>query len=264
MTSIYEHLTIKTENKVRYVTLNRPDVHNAFNARLIAELRGTFEAIASETEDGAVRAVVLAGEGKSFCAGADVKWMRQSLDYSAEENRADARQMAEMFDMINQCPVPVIARIHGAALGGGVGLASVCDIVIATSGTAWAFSEVKLGIAPAVISPYVLAKIGRSHARVLFLTGERFTTERALHIGLAHYSVDPEELDAEVNRVLKEIMNSSPRGIKRAKELIAQVPSLSPTEATTLTVEAISALRTSPEGQDGLRAFLERRKPGWV
>ncbi|HKP53486.1 MAG TPA: enoyl-CoA hydratase-related protein [Chloroflexia bacterium] len=260
----YDLLTKIHEGRVCRITLNRPEVHNAFNAQLIAELRSAFEDIAAQVQAGDVRAVVLAGAGKSFSAGADVNWMRESLAYSEEENRADARRMAEMLDSINSCPVPVIGRIHGAALGGGAGLAAVCDVVIAANGTSWAFSEVKLGIAPAVISPYVLAKIGRGHARALFLTGERFTTERAVQIGLAHFMVEPEELDVEVERVVKEILNSSPRAIMRAKELIAQVPALSPSDAMTVTVNTISALRTSSEGQEGLRAFLERRKPGWV
>lgn len=260
----YDLLTKIHEGRVCRVTLNRPEVHNAFNAQLIAELRSAFEEIAGQVLAGDVRAVILAGAGKSFSAGADVNWMRESLAYSEEENRADARRMAEMLDLINSCPVPVIGRIHGAALGGGAGLAAVCDVVVAARGTSWAFSEVKLGIAPAVISPYVLAKIGRGHARALFLTGERFTTERAVQIGLAHFMVEPEELDAEVERVVKEILSSSPRAIMRAKELIAEVPALSPSDAMSATVNAISALRTSPEGQEGLRAFLERRKPGWV
>lgn len=264
MTTSFEHLTIETVGKVLRVTLNRPDVHNAFNARLIEELRVAFDEVSSLASDGVVRIVVLAGAGKSFCAGADVNWMRESLHYTREQNLDDARRMADMFNTINSCPVPVMARIHGAALGGGVGLAAVCDIVVATADTTWAFSEVKLGIAPAVISPFVLAKIGRSHARALFLTGERFKTERALYIGLAHYSVEPDSLDSEVERVVKEVLNSSPIGIKRAKELIAQVPYLSPGEATSTTVEAIASLRTGPEGQEGLRAFLERRKPGWA
>lgn len=260
----YQHLLEEATEKVSRVTLNRPEVHNAFNAQLIAELRSVFEDVTARALAGEVRAVVLSGAGKSFCTGADINWMRESLAYSEEENRADARLMAEMFDTIDRCPMPVIGRIHGAALGGGVGLASVCDIVIAATGTSWAFSEVKLGIAPAVISPYVLAKIGRSHARALFLTGERFSSQRAVQIGLAHVIVEPDALDAEVERVLKEIMNSSPKAIQKAKELISVVPRLERVEAMRTTVDAIASLRTSAEGQEGLRAFLERRKPGWA
>lgn len=245
------------------MTLNRPEVRNAFNAELIEELRLAFEDIGSRGP-GEIRAVVLGGAGQMFCAGADVNWMRESLQYSEEENRADATRMAKMFDTINRCPVPVIGRIHGAALGGGAGLAAVCDVVIASEGTLFAFSEAKLGIAPAVISPYVLAKIGQSHARALFLTAERFGVERALQIGLAHVVASPEQLDDEVERVLKEIMSSSPRAVARAKELISQVPKLSPEEAMQTTTRTIAALRVSEEGQEGLRAFLEKRKPGWA
>jgi methylglutaconyl-CoA hydratase len=262
-TEHYQHLKVEIENKVCRVTLSRPDVHNAFNSLLIEELRQAFEDAARRGPD-ELRAVVLAGEGKSFCAGADVNWMRESLELGEEENVADALRMASMFDTINKCPVPVIGRIHGAALGGGMGLAAVCDIVIMAQGTVCAFSEAKLGIAPAVISPYVLAKIGQSQARALFLTAERFRAERALQIGLAHYVVPAEELDVEVERVLKEVMSSSPSAIARAKQLIMAVPRLSPDEAMKRTAEAIAALRVSREGQEGLRAFLERRTPDWA
>lgn len=248
------------------VTLARPDVHNAFNAAMIGELRGAFEAVAQATQEDrlGLRVVVLSGEGKSFCAGADVNWMRESLSFTVEENRADAARMAAMFRSINECPVPVISRVHGAALGGGSGLLAVSDIVIAAEGTQFAFSEVKLGIAPAVISPFVLAKIGRGHARSLFLTGERFGVERALRIGLAHVSAPGDELDAEVEKAVGQVLSSAPWGIARAKELIARVPELPREEATELTVKTIAELRAGPEGQEGLGAFLERRKPGWA
>ena len=262
-TENYRLLKFKIENKVCRVTLSRPDVHNAFNSLLIEELRQAFEEAAHRGPD-EVRAVVLAGEGKSFCAGADVNWMRESLELGEEENVADALRMARMFDTINKCPLPVIGRIHGAALGGGMGLAAVCDIAIMAEGTVCAFSEAKLGIAPAVISPYVLAKIGQSHARALFLTAERFRAERALQIGLAHFVVPAEELDNEVERVVKEVMSSSPSAIARAKQLIMAVPRLSPDDAMRHTAETIAALRVSREGQEGLRAFLERRAPDWA
>jgi methylglutaconyl-CoA hydratase len=258
-----QSLIFEIEDRIARVRLNRPEVHNAFNPALIGELHATFEYIAS-LQRGDVRAVVLSGEGKSFCAGADVNWMRESLQYSREENVADSLRMAHMFDQINRCPVPVIGRIHGAALGGGVGLAAVCDIVVAAEGTTWGLSEVKLGIAPAVISPYVLAKIGRSHARSLFLTGERFSTEGALRIGLAHYMVPVDQLDAEIERLVGEIGSAGPTGVERAKWLISVVPDLEPGEATQLTAETIAALRTGPEGQEGLKAFLEKRKPEWA
>jgi methylglutaconyl-CoA hydratase len=273
--SEYQHVTLAVEGKVARVTLNRPEVHNAFNAELGEEMRLVFEGLGSQAQDqgqgqgqgqGApgVRAVVIAGEGRSFCAGADVNWMRASLDFSQAENVADALVMARMFDTINRCPLPVIGRVHGAALGGGVGLAAVCDVVVAAEGTVFGLSEVKLGIAPAVISPYVIAKIGRSQARALFLTGERFDANRALRIGLVHYVVPGEQLDSEIERICGEVLSASPQGIARAKWLIATVPELAHDEAMQLTAETIAALRTSPEGQEGLRAFLERRKPGWA
>lgn len=256
-------LNVEISEKVARVTLNRPEVRNAFNSQLIEQIKSTFHDIA-EGSLGEVRAVVLAGAGKVFCAGADVKWMRASLEYSHEQNLTDAMRMANMFDHINRCPVPVIGRIHGSALGGGVGLAAVCDIVVAADNTTWAFSEGKLGIAPAVISPYVVAKIGRTHARALFFTAERFNSQRALQIGLAHLVVPEEKLDSEVERLLKEIKGSSAKAIARAKELIALVPDLAPNDAMGLTAQTIAALRVSPDGQEGLRAFLEKRTPGWA
>ena len=257
-----KHLEFDLRDSIAHVTLNRPEVHNAFNPELIEELRVTFKRITLEWPK--VRAVVLAGSGKSFCAGADVNWMRESLDYTEEQNVADALRMARMFDTINRCPAAVIARIHGAALGGGVGLAAVCDVVVAGEATVWGLSEVKLGIAPAVISPYVIAKIGRSQARALFLMGQRFDSERARRIGLAHIVAAEEELDAEVEKIIGEMLTSAPQGAARAKELIALVPDLSPDEATQLTAETIASLRVSAEGQEGLRAFLEKRKPEWA
>jgi methylglutaconyl-CoA hydratase len=238
-------------------------VHNAFNRELIEELRLAFENVEAAPV-GEIRAIVLAGEGKSFCAGADVNWMRDSLNFTEDENVEDALGMARMFETIDRCPVPVIGRVHGAALGGGVGLLAVCDIVVAAEGTQFAFSEAKLGIAPAVISPYVLRKIGQSHARALFLTAERFGTERALQIGLIHVAKPLDELDGEVDRLTTEILGSAPHAITRAKKLIATVPTLEASQATQFTAETISALRVSPEGQEGLRAFLERRKAGWA
>src|SRR5690349_24744995 len=180
---MFNHLLVHRDGPVEYVTLNRPDVRNAFNETLIAELTSWA---ASVRDDAALRAVVLSGAGKSFCAGADISWMAKTVEFSEDENMRDAAAASHMFGALNTLPVPVIGRVHGAALGGGVGLAAVCDIVIAAEGAVWGLSEVRLGIAPAVISPYVLAKIGRSHARALFLTGERFDSERALRIGLAH------------------------------------------------------------------------------
>lgn len=259
----FTNLLFTIEDRVCKITLNRPELHNAMNRALLDELRSAFNTI-EQMERGQVRAVVLAGAGKSFSAGADINWMRASLDFSEEENVADALALARTFDSVDKCPVPVIARIQGAALGGGVGLAAVADIVVAAENAKFAFSEAKLGIAPAVISPYVLAKIGKSHARALFFTAERFGAARALEIGLVHVVVQPDALDAEVDRLVAELKSSAPGAIARAKMLIATVPTLAADDAMQFTAETIAALRVSPEGQEGLKAFLDKRKASWA
>lgn len=239
------------------VTLARPAVRNAFNADVIAELHAAFTRIAAADD---VRAVVLAGEGNVFCGGADVNWMRASLDLSFEANAIDAERMSDMFRAIDNCPRPVVARIQGAALGGGAGLAAACDVAIAAEDAVFGFTEVKLGIIPAVISPFVLSKIGASHARALFLTGERFDAARALHIGLVHETVSSEDLDAAIERTLGEILTAGPYAASAAKLLIRRVLDATYEESRAITTRAIADLRISPEGQEGLRAFLERRK----
>ena len=243
------------------VTLARPDVRNAFNAGVIAELHAVFTRINAADD---VRAIVLSGEGTVFCGGADVKWMRESLDLSVEANTIDAERMSDMFRAIDNCAHPVIGRIHGAALGGGAGLAAVCDIAIAGDEAIFGFTEVKLGIIPAVISPFVLAKIGPSHARALFLTGERFGAERALQIGLVHRVVPGAELDAAVDAALAEIRTAGPRAVSAAKLLVRRVGDATYHETRALTSEAIANQRVTPEGQEGLRAFLERRKASFA
>jgi methylglutaconyl-CoA hydratase len=243
------------------VELNRPDVRNAFNAELIAALRETFAVL---NVDGGVRAVVLRGAGKTFCGGADVHWMRDSLNLPAAENVRDAERMSEMFSAIDMCSKPVIGRIHGAALGGGAGLAAVCDIVVAASDAVFGFTETKLGIIPAVISPFVLAKIGRSAARALFLTGERFDAAHAQRIGLVHHVVTAGELDARIEAVEIELATAGPGAIAATKSLIATVAQTPVAQTKALTARAIAAQRTTPEGQEGLRAFLERRPAGWT
>jgi len=254
-------LAVTVAGAVAHVRLLRPDVRNAFNAELIAHLRTTFERLSA---DEAVRAVVLSGEGKSFCGGADISWMRDSLELSQEENFADAQRMSDMFRAIDRCAKPVIARVHGAALGGGAGLAAVCDIVVAADDTIFGFTETKLGILPAVISPFVLAKIGASHARALFLTGERFDAARAMRIGLVHEVVPSAQLDAAVERVVAEILSASPSAIAVAKRTIATVADADYDATRDITSSAIAAQRPSDEGQEGLRAFLERRKARWA
>ncbi len=243
------------------VRLNRPQVRNAFNAALIAEISRAFDEL---SHDPAVRAIVLSGEGPVFCGGADINWMRASLDLTRDENVADARVMSQMFRAIDRCPKPVIGRVHGAALGGGAGLAAVCDVVIAGAETVFGFTEVKLGIIPAVISPFVLAKIGASNARALFLTGERFDAKRAHHIGLVHEVVVADTLDVCIERVVEEILTAGPQAIAAAKAMIARVRECGYDESQDVTANAIAAQRTTAEGQEGLRAFLERRKAAWI
>lgn len=249
------------EGPVAHVRLSRPDVRNAFNAELITALTSAFQELGT---DESVRAIVLSGEGKVFCGGADISWMRSSLDLSFDENVADAQRMSDMFRAIDRCPKPVLAKIHGAALGGGAGLAAVCDIVVASSDAIFGFTEVKLGIIPAVISPFVLAKIGVSHARSLFLTGERFDAKRAQHIGLVHEVVIADTLDVCLERILNEILSAGPGAVAAAKALVPRVVEATYDQSRDVTAEAIARQRTSDEGQEGLRAFLERRKANWI
>jgi methylglutaconyl-CoA hydratase len=248
---------------VARVTLNRPELHNAFNAELIGELRATFKRFGDEPAN-ALRVVVLDGAGPSFCAGADVNWMRASLGLSREDNEQDAMVLAEMLDAIDRCPVPVITRVHGACLGGGMGLCAVSDIVIAESGARFGFTETRLGILPAVISPFVIAKIGESHARALFPGGRRFDATRALRIGLVHEVLEGSEaLDAAVEAAVKDIMAAGPTAARAAKAIVREVRGL-PHESTRWhTARRIATQRTSSEGQEGLKAFLEKREPAW-
>ena len=254
------HLEITTDGPVIRVTLDRPDVRNAFNEALIAELTAWAESV---TSGGPARVVVLAGAGRTFCAGADLTWMSKAVAYTHDENVRDARAAARMFEALDRLPLPLIGRIHGAALGGGAGLAAVCDIVVAAGDAVFGFTEAKLGILPAVISPYAIAKIGRSAARELFLTGARFTAQRAREIGLVHAVAPEAELDAVVDGYLRELLTSGPTAVAAAKQLIASVAGRPVADVTDLTAQTIARQRVSPEGQDGMRAFLEKRKPSW-
>ncbi|MGO8948622.1 MAG: enoyl-CoA hydratase-related protein [Ktedonobacterales bacterium] len=257
----YLHLRVERHGIAAYVTLSRPEVHNAFNARLMMELQTAFEALSNEDD---VRAVVLAGDGPSFCAGADLNWMRSSLEFDHEENVADALRMADVFRAIDSCRHPVVGRLHGAALAGGSGLAAVCDIAIAADGTRFGFTEARLGISPAVISPFVLRKIGQSQARALFVTAEGFDAARALAIGLIHQVVAIGELDEAVQATLRHIGRNGPAGVRAAKLMARTVPSLGEVEARSTTAATIAGLRVSSEGQEGIRAFLEKRRATWV
>ena len=257
----YSYLTVRREGPVEHVTLNRPDVRNAFNEEVIAELSAWAEAA---REDAGLRVVVFAGAGKVFSAGADAAWMARMAAYSHEDNVRDAQAAAAMFRAINALPCGVIGRIHGAALGGGSGLAAVCDIVVSTDTAIFGFTETKLGILPAMISPFVLPKIGVSAARELFLTGMRFDARRAKEIGLVHAVVPAALLDETVKHYVNELLSAAPTAVAAAKGLIPQVWGRRPEEVADLTAGAIAAQRVSPEGQDGLRAFLEKRKPTWT
>jgi methylglutaconyl-CoA hydratase len=249
------------EGPVLRLTLNRPDVRNAFDEELIGALNA---AATHAAEDKTLRAVVLAGAGKTFCAGADIGRMSKAIAYTQRENLRDAEDVARMLERVDTLPLPVIARVHGAALGGGVGLAAVCDIVIAAEDTVFALSEVKLGILPAVVAPYVLRKIGVSAARELFLTGARFTAERAREIGLVHEVVAAGELDAAVGRRLSEVLGAGPKAVGLAKALIREIAGANPRDVIGLTTNTLASQRVSDEGQEGLRAFLEKRKPDWI
>jgi methylglutaconyl-CoA hydratase len=254
-------LLIQQDGPVTRVTLNRPEVRNAFNEELIAALTVWAESVEA---GGPARVAVLSGAGTVFCAGADLTWMSKMVAYTHDENVRDARAMARMFEALDRLPIPLIGRIHGAALGGGAGLAAVCDIVVAAEDTAFAFTEVKLGILPAVISPFVLAKVGRSAARELFLTGARFSAARAREIGLVHAVGDQQEIDRVVAKYVNDLLTSAPGAAAAAKQLIAEVATRTPTGAAEYTIDAIAQRRVSPEGQEGMKAFLAKRPPSWI
>jgi enoyl-CoA hydratase/carnithine racemase len=246
-------LRVERDGRLLRVTLARPERRNALDAELIAELTAAFADV------GDARCVILAGEGDSFCAGADVEWMRAAAGLSYEENVADSTRLRRMYEAIDHCAAPVVAPVQRYCLGGGVGLACCADAVVAADDAVFAFSEVKLGITPAVISPFALARIGPGAARRYFVTGERFDAGVALRIGLVNEVVARDELDAGVDRIVTELLSAGPEAARHAKRLVLDAP-LDGLE----TARRIAERRTSEEGQDGLRAFLERRPPGWV
>lgn len=245
---------------VTTVTLNRPEVRNAFNEEMIAELT----AWARSVVPGDTRVAILQGSGKAFSAGADVNWMSKMVGYSRDENLEDATRAAEMFNALDRIPVPLIGRIHGAALGGGAGLAAVCDVVVTDTDAVFGFTEVVLGILPAMISPYVVRKIGINAARELCLSGARFDAARAKAIGLANDVVPVSDLDATVERHVQLFLRAAPSAVARAKALLRQVHGRLPEDVISLTTAAIADQRVSPEGQEGLRAFLEKRPAAWL
>lgn len=244
-----------------HVRLDRPEVRNAFNGELIAALYAAFSRV--RADDG-VRALMLSGEGPVFCAGADLAWMRGLSGWTREQHEADAKQLFDMLYALDTCAVPTVARVHGAALGGGMGLIAACDVVVAGEGTWFGFTEAKLGLLPAVISPFCVAKIGEGHARALFSTAARFDTARAVQIGLVHRVAPPVELDAEVERVIDELTSSAPAAATEARALVRAV-SGKPHEAVRDIVAGINAeRRMSDDGREGMSAFLEKRKPHWT
>jgi methylglutaconyl-CoA hydratase len=258
--SNYEHLSVGRGNEVVTVSLARPDARNALNAGLIGELTRCMEELAG---DDGVRVVVLTGEGDFFCAGADVGYMRDTANFSYEENMKDARELAAMFRAVEECPKPVVARVRGAAIGGGVGLVAASDVAVAEDGTIFAFSEVRLGISPATIAPFVLRKIGPSHTRALFLTGERFDVQRAQAIGLVHEVASEGDLDAAVREKVEGLLAGGPGALAATKALLRELPDAAPGKATEIMARRIAELRTGEEGQEGLGAFLEKREPTW-
>lgn len=258
-----EFVRQSVESRIASVIIDRPDLHNAFNEVVIAELTSAMREL-GERDD--VRVVILRSEGKSFCAGADIHWMKRMVDYSIDENIADATEMAQMLRAIRECPKPVIARVHGACIGGGVGLAAACDVAVAVKDAIFCLSEVKLGILPAVISPYVLEKIGPGHMRRYAVTAERFDGAEAKRIGLVSECVaDAAALDAWIAKVAKITMGNGPEALAACKRVLQEVNAAPGwDEKQKLTVKYIAERRVSAEGQDGLKAFLEKRKPGWA
>src|SRR5690349_6951318 len=247
---------------VAEVWLNRPDVRNAFNDSVIAELTAAFRGFAEDKE---LRAVILAGVGKAFCAGADLNWMRAMADYSWEQNRADAEGLAEMLWTIYSCPVPVVGRIHGDCYAGGVGLAAVCDILVAAENTHFCLSEAKLGLLPATIAPYVVKALGEQAARRYFVSAERFDAVTAKRLGFVHEVAAPEALDAKLDEILAAIVANGPAAVKACKLLVKHVAARAITpELRADTAQRIADIRASDEGREGVQSFLSKRKPSWL
>jgi len=250
---------------VALVWLDRPDVRNALNGTVIRDLAAAFAAIAADAESGSVRAVVVGGHGKAFCAGADLGWMRQMAGYDWEQNRADAQALADMLWAVYRCPVPVVARIHGDCYAGGVGLAAVCDVLVAAEGVTFCLSEARLGLLPGTISPYVVRAMGEQAARRWFVTAERFDAAAAKGCGFVHEVVTADALDAKVDEIVAAIVANGPLATMACKKLVNDVAGREITaELRSETARRIADIRASAEGQEGIRSFLEKRKPRWV
>ncbi|MGD9379977.1 MAG: enoyl-CoA hydratase/isomerase family protein [candidate division WOR-3 bacterium] len=256
----YQTILYDCEDGIASVAFNRPDVHNAFNDVMIHELTDVFSKIEKRAD---IRVVVVSGKGKSFCAGADLNWMKRVKDYSYDDNLKESLELSDMLYAIYSCPKPTIARVNGAAIGGGTGLVAVCDIAVAARTAKFSFSEVKIGLIPACISPYVVKKCGEGKCREFFLTGERMTAERALGAGLINKVTELEELDNEVGQYASQLLSSGPDAISRCKDLLRNVPMMNYGEVKRYTAEVIAQIRGSVEGQEGMNAFLQKRKPRW-
>ncbi len=257
----YTTITYEKDGSIGRVTFNRPEIHNAFNATVITEMSQVFAEI---EKDDSLRVVVLTGKGKSFCAGADLNWMRGVIQQSFDENLAESNALADLFYQIYTCRRPIVGKINGAAIGGGTGFVALCDIAIAARSAKFSFSEVKIGVVPACIGPYVVKKMGEGKARELFITGERMDGDRAYEVGLVNRVVDADQLDAEVDRLVKSVLSSGPEAVAMAKKLVSEVPGMTPEQFKPFTAEMIAGLRVSDEGQEGMDAFLNKRKPSWV
>jgi methylglutaconyl-CoA hydratase len=256
----YNTIEIQRQNDITTITLNRPEVHNSMNEKLMKELISCFKKYNNDKD---TRVIILTGKGKSFSAGADLNWMKSMANYSKEENIKDSGLLSDLFEIIYKSPKPIIGRINGHAFGGGIGLIAVCDITIAPPDIKFAFSEVKLGIIPSVISTYIVKRIGTSNMRRLFITGERFNSQYAKQIGLIDYIVPEEEIDNEIQKNIKKIKTSGPKAINEIKKLVEKYQKLDIEKYKEHTVKKISELRISEEGQEGIKSFLEKRKSKW-
>jgi len=257
----YQTIVYKKENRVAKIILNRPQVHNAFNSTMISEMLDVFKEIEN---DSMIRVIVLTGEGKSFCAGADLNWMKEIIHYSFDQNVKESLEIAELLYTLYSVSKPTIAQVNGTAIGGGVGFLSACDIVLAASTAKFGLSEVKIGLIPAAISPYVVRRMGESKAREYFLTGERITAERAEKLGLVNHVYPPKKVEEETKKTVDRLLSSGPSALASCKELLFKVPQISLKEAKEYTARMIANLRISDEGQEGMTAFLEKRKPKWI
>ena len=257
----FKTILLEKINKIAYITLNRPEIHNAFNDTMISELTEVYEDLKNQDD---VRVITLTGKGKSFCAGADLKWMKKMKDFSYEENLEDSLALSKMFYKMYSIKKPTICLVNGAAIGGGTGLVAVCDIAIAATHAKFSFSEVKLGLVPACISPYVIKKCGEGRCREFFLTGERLSAEKACRVGLINFVVPLEEMNNFAESITKQLITSGPEAIGMCKDLLSKVPEMNLKEAGEYTADVISKMRISDEGQEGMNAFFEKRKPDWT